>query len=200
MPALLRTAITGKITWLGTVARRADALASAPREVLELRFSGALGEDHAGLTRPSCSRVVSQYPRGTEIRNTRQLSVVAAEELAAVAAALGLGRLDPAWIGASVVIEGIPDFSHLPPSSRLQGENGATLTVDMQNRPCHLPAPVIEAARPGHGKGFKAAARGLRGVTAWVEREGSLRLGEAITLHIPDQRPWAPLAEHLSGA
>ncbi|MCT8160969.1 MOSC domain-containing protein [Pseudoruegeria sp. SHC-113] len=199
MPALLKTTVTGRVTWLGTVKSRADALASAPREVLELRFSGPVGEDHGGLTRPSCSRVISQYPRSTEIRNTRQLSVVSAEELAKIAAQLGLPQLDPAWIGATVVIEGIPDFSHIPPSSRLQGENGATLTVDMQNRPCHLPAPVIEAAQPGHGKGFKAAAKGLRGVTAWVEREGSLRLGEAITLHIPDQRPWQPLPDHLSG-
>ena len=49
----------------------------------------------------------------------------------------------------------------------------------------------IEKVAPGYGRDFKEAANGLRGVTAWVEREGTLRLGDAITLHIPDQRPWA---------
>jgi hypothetical protein len=29
-------------------------------------------------------------------------------------------------------------------------------------------------------------------VTAWVEREGVLRLGEMLRLHIPDQPAWQP--------
>ena len=82
----------------------------------------------------------------------------------------------------------------MPPSSRLQFTSGATLTVDMENRPCHLPAPVIDEDAPGHGKAFKAAAKGRRGVTAWVEREGALHLGDEVVLHIPDQRVWAPEA------
>ena len=60
----------------------------------------------------------------------------------------------------------------------------------MQNRPCQFPAMTIEAARPGHGKLFKRVAEGLRGVTAWVECEGVLRLGDKMRLHVPDQRAW----------
>ena len=45
---------------------------------------------------------------------------------------------------------------------------------------------------PGHGAAVKGAANNRRGVTAWVEREGTLTLGERMRLHIPDQRPWAP--------
>lgn len=190
MPALKPTDIVGKITWLGVNLDRDAALATAPRESLDVSFAGPAGESRGGVTRPSCSRVLSQYPRNTEIRNTRQLSVVSAEELAEIAEKIGVERLDPAWIGATVVIEGIPDFTHIPPSSRLQSESGATLTVDMENRPCMLPAPVIEAAAPGCGKAFKSAASGKRGVTAWVEREGVLRVGDRVTLHIPDQRHW----------
>ena len=193
MPALKATKIAGKIVWLGHVANRDAALASEPLESMELTFAGPKGEDHGGLTRASCSRVISQYPRGTEIRNVRQLSMVSAEQLAEIAAALDVEAFNPGWIGASVVIDGIPDFSHLPPSSRLQAPSGATVTVDMQNRPCHLPAPVIEADAPGKGKGFKTAAQGKRGVTAWVEREGRLHLGDTLTLHIPDQRAWQGL-------
>ena len=89
MPALKPTDYTGRIAWLGHVADRDAALASAPADEMILTFAGPQGEDHGGLTRPSCSRVLSQYPRGTEIRNTRQLSVVSAEELAQIATELG---------------------------------------------------------------------------------------------------------------
>lgn len=191
MPALIPTDHYGTITWLGTVPDRATGLASVPRDRLAASFAGPEGEAHGGLTRPSDSRVLAQYPRDTEIRNTRQFSILSAEELALIARDMGLARLDPALVGATMVIEGIGDFSHLPPSSRLQGEGGATLVVDMQNRPCTLPGPVIEAAHPGFGKAFKPAAAGRRGVTAWVEREGTLRLGERVRLHVPDQRAWA---------
>jgi hypothetical protein len=62
----------------------------------------------------------------------------------------------------------------------------------MENRPCVLPAPYIEADAPGAGKKFKTAAKNKRGVTAWVEREGEIAVGASISVHIPDQRPWAP--------
>ncbi len=100
--------------------------------------------------------------------------------------------MDPAWIGASMVISGIPDFTHVPPSSRLQTARGTTLTVDMENQPCHLPAKVIDEDAPGHGRAFKAAAKDRRGVTAWVEREGPLSVGDVVTLHVPGQRAWVP--------
>lgn len=193
MSALKPTQFIGRITWLGTVADRDAALESASLSRLSVSFAGPENEAHGGLTRPSCSRVLGQYPRNTEIRNTRQLSVLSAEDLAAIAADMGLERLDPALVGATMVIEGIPDFSHLPPSSRLQGANGATLAVDMNNRPCTLPARPIETRHPGFGKAFKPAARDRRGVTAWVEREGVFALGEEVRLHIPDQPVWAHL-------
>jgi MOSC domain-containing protein YiiM len=158
---------------------------------MELSFAGFAGEDHAGLTRPSCSRVAQQYPKGTEIRNTRQICIVSAEEMAEVAQSIGVDHFNPEWCGAGIVIEGIADFTHIPPSSRLQTSSGATLTVDMENQPCHLPAPVIETDAPGHGKAFKQAAKDKRGVTAWVEREGTIQLGDSVTLHIPGQRAWA---------
>jgi hypothetical protein len=196
MPALEPTDITGTITWLGYVPHRDEEnrIDGAPLTEMTLGFGGMEGEFHAGLTRPSCSRVLKQYKRNTEIRNVRQLSVVSAEELAAIAATLGLEAIDPAWMGASVVIAGIPDFSHVPPSSRLQAEGGCTLTVDMMNLPCQFPARTIEAARPGHGTAFKTAAKGKRGVTAWVECPGVLRIGAAVRLHVPAQRAWAGLS------
>lgn len=193
MPALKPTGLTATVTWLGIVTSEdRKALLAEPRDALDLTFAGVAGSMHAGATRPSCSRVTAQYKRGTEIRNERQLSLVSEEELAQIAAALGLDHVDPARLGATMVLRGLPDFSHLPPSSRLQAPSGATVTVDMQNRPCQFPARSIETVEPGKGKGFKRAAAGRRGVTASVAREGRVAVGDVLTLHIPDQRPWQP--------
>jgi MOSC domain-containing protein YiiM len=193
MPALKPTAFAGTIRWIGRVADRDSSLRAAPLDEARLTFAGIAGEAHGGVTRPSCSRVTAQHPKGTEIRNVRQLSILSAEDLAEIAAAMEAERIDPAWVGASLVIEGIPDFTHVPPSSRLQGPDGATLVVDMENRPCHLPAAVIDEDAPGMGRRFRAAAAGRRGVTAWVEREGTIRLGDSLRLHVPDQPVWGHL-------
>lgn len=193
MPALKPTDHYATITWLGVVADSANSIRAVLVPDIHASFAGFEGEDHGGLTRASCVRVTSQYPKGTEIRNVRQLSVLSAEELAMIAAEIGLETLDPSYLGASMVIEGIPDFTHVPPSARLQGPSGATITIDMENRPCRLPAEEIEQDKPGHGTAFKAAAKGRRGVTAWVEREGRFAVGDKLRLHIPDQPQWAQL-------
>lgn len=201
MPALIPTQFKARVTWLGAQFRPVERLViqSEPVAEMPLTFAGMAGEIHAGLTRPSCSRVTAQYPKGTEIRNVRQLTVVSAEEMAEVAAGMGLDAFDYAWAGASVVLEGIPDFTHLPPSSRLQGPDGVTLVVDMLNHPCQQVAVTIVKAGHDEGKRFRTAAKGKRGVTAWVEREGTLRLGDEMVLHIPDQRAWAHLEAARQG-
>jgi hypothetical protein len=197
MPALIPTDLTARVVWLGFQPVPVEKLVITAKALTEmpLSFAGFADEIHAGLTRPACSRVSKQHPRDTEIRNVRQLSVLSAEEMAEVAAGMGLDAGDQenlyAWAGASLVIEGIPDFTHVPPSSRLQGPDGVTLVVDMENLPCQEPAVTTEKVRPGFGKGFKRAAEGKRGVTAWVEREGVLRLGDVLRLHVPAQRAWA---------
>ena len=195
MAALIPTDCWGEIVWLGVQRVPVENLVitAEPVEEMALSFAGFADEVHAGLTRPSCSRVVAQHAKGTEIRNVRQLSLVSAEEIAQVAAALGMERIDYAWLGASAVISGIADFTHLPPSSRLQGPDGVMLVIDMQNLPCQEPAVTMAKATGGQGKRFKMAAEGKRGVTAWVEREGVLRKGDRLRLHVPDQRAWAGL-------
>jgi hypothetical protein len=192
MPALIPTDHTARVVWLGyqPVPVEKLVITAKPLTEMPLSFAGFEGEVHAGETRPSCSRVTNQYPKNTTIRNVRQLCVVSAEEMAEVARDMGLPAMDYAWVGASLVLEGIPDLTHLPPSSRLQGPDGVTLVVDMENLPCQEPAVTIEKALPGQGKGFKTAAKGKRGITAWVECEGTLRIGDEVRLHIPAQRGW----------
>ncbi|WP_171209498.1 MULTISPECIES: MOSC domain-containing protein [unclassified Ruegeria] len=191
MPFLKETEYAGEVVWLGHVPA-GQSLRAASVDKLDLRFDGVQGERHEGLNRASCVRVKNLYPQGTEIRNVRQLSVLSVEELNAIAAEMKMDRLDPSYLGASIVLEGIPDFSHIPPSSRLQSDAGATITVDMENAPCVLPGREIEADHTGYGAGFKPAAQGRRGVTAWVERPGVLKLGDRMRLFVPDQPLWQP--------
>jgi MOSC domain-containing protein YiiM len=180
-----------KIIWLGKVPlNRANIRAQSVQQV-QATYAGFEDDYHGGLTRASCVRVRDQHPKGTEIRNTRQLSILSAEELAEIASDIGLETLDPALLGASMVIEGIADFTFVPPGSRLQTASGTTIVIDVENGPCNLPAKEIEKDAAGHGKAFKAAARGKRGVTAWIERTGTLSLGDELRLHVPDQRAWA---------
>jgi len=194
MPALTPTDYTARITWLGRVIEGNSTMRSEPMSEAMARFGGFEGEAHSGITRPSCVRVTSQHPKGTTINNVRQLSVMSAEEIVQIASKMGLSDIDPTLLGVSMIIEGIADFTHVPPSSRLQCEaNGTTISIDMLNRPCVLPGREIEKEHEGFGAKFKPAAVGMRGVTASVEREGLLRVSDIMRLHIPDQRAWSPL-------
>jgi hypothetical protein len=193
MPELMPTDHTAKIVWMGKVPQDRPDIRSRPITAAFASYAGFDDDFHAGLTRPSCVRVKSQHPQGTEIRNVRQFSILSAEELDFIARQIGVAELDPVLLGASIVVEGIADFTHIPPSSRLQADCGTTIVVDMQNGPCNLPAREIEKVAPGHGKGFKAAAMGRRGVCAWVERQGDLKVGDRLRLHIPGQRAWQPI-------
>ena len=192
MSCLVKSNYIGTITWLGRVTAPQDNIRSEAMNTAEATFDGILGESHSGATRPSCVRVTMLHPKNTEIRNTRQLSILSAEENAEIAKVIGLEQLDPSWLGASIVIAGLPDFTHIPPGSRLQTTAGTTLTADLENAPCIWPAKEIEIERPGHGKAFKSAAKGRRGITAWVERPGPLSIGDTVHLFIPTQHVWQP--------
>lgn len=199
MPALLPTGFTATITWLGRVEKGGEGIRSVPLTSMQASYAGVDGEVHSGLTRPSCVRTATQFPEGTEIRNARQFSILSVEEMAATAAEMGLETLEPEWVGASMIIEGIDDFTHVPPSSRLMNAAGTSLVIDMHNRPCLWPGKEVEKEQKGFGKLYKPAAKGRRGVTAWVEREGPLKVGDKLVLHVPDQRVWTHLDGCLTG-
>ncbi len=193
MAELRGTDFTATIRWIGRVPKNRPNIRSQPVETVFASYAGFADDYHAGLTRASCVRVTGLHPKGTEIRNTRQLSILSVEEMDMIARAIGLEALDPTTLGASLIIQGIPDFSYVPPGSRLQAGNGTTIVVDVENGPCNFPAREIENDRPGHGKAFKTAARGKRGVTAWIEREGELKIGDTLRLFVPDQPVWPHL-------
>ena len=132
------------------------------------------------------------YPRGTLIRNSRQVSLVAIEELAALAAALGVPQIAPAWLGANLAVSGIPHLSRLPPGSRLFFPHEATLVIAAEDRPCVYPGEALQTRFPLVPElvaRFPQCARGLRGVVAWVERPGAIETGDAVRVAMVARLP-----------
>ena len=170
--------------------KRKGAIVSTRCEELCFSFAGVVGDTHEGELREACVRVKELHPRGTMIKNERQVTLVSEEELNVIAHRLNMTYLDEGWLGANILISGLPDVSHLPPGSRLQGPSGVTLVVDLQNHPCSIVKKTIQRATGEPILDFKAAAEGYRGITLFVERPGVLQVGDSLTLYIPTQRPW----------
>lgn len=163
-------------------------------ETLAVDLQGIPGTRHYGFTRKAGPRE-PWYPRGMEMRSGRQITVVSREELVAIAAAMQVDRIEPEWIGANVVISEVPHLTLLPAGTRLIfGE--VTLVAEAPNAPCRIAGKAIaDRLTPGAAPGgldlaFPKMARGLRGLVVSVERPGSLRRGEAVTVKVPPQTLW----------
>lgn len=149
---------------------------------LRLSFAGIDGDRHAGLTMKAGVRQ-THLKKGTVLRNARQLSLVSLEELAHVARALSLARLDYRWLGANVCVSDLDDFTRLPPSTRLVFSSGAVVVVDSDNEPCTKAGRAIVAAAgcvDTVARDFVKAARHRRGLVGWVEVEGLVRVGDTV--------------------
>ena len=168
------------------VGRGADGLVTTPEPQITIAFDGVVGDRHAGLTRPADARV-PHYPRGTPIRNSRQLSIVSVEELRLIAQALDLPELPAVWLGANLLIEGIAHLTCIPTGSRMFFPDGTALAIAGENLPCTSPGRVIVAKHPerhGIASQFPKAAMHLRGLVAWVEHPGIIRAGDQVTVEI----------------
>lgn len=160
-------------------------------EALRLGLDGIMGDFHAGFTRRSGGRE-PWYPRGTEIRNERQISLIAPDEMAEIARRMGIAEVRPEWIGANLLIEGVPRLSMLPAGTLMFFEGGVTLKVDGQNGPCRLSGRSIaeQAGMADIEAGallFPKVAKRLRGLVAWVEKPGVVHADEAISIRVPEQ-------------
>lgn len=175
----------------GTYAANSRHFETNAVESLTLGFDGIEGDVHAGFTRRSGGRE-PWYPRGTEMRNERQLSIVAPDELTVIAERMGIDEVKPEWIGANLLISGIPRLSMLPAGTLLFFKGGVTLKVDGQNGPCRVAGRSIagHAGMADLDAGsllFPKAAKRLRGLVAWVEKPGRIVKGEEISVRIPQQ-------------
>ena len=167
---------------------------TSPVDGLDLGFDGIPADAHGGPTRKTGGRE-PWYPRGTEIRNERQLSILSRVELAEVAETLAIPELRPEWIGGNLTLDGIPRLSELPPRTLLFFENGVTIKIDGDNGPCRLSGRSIAKHYPERTDiefGFVQAARHKRGLVAWVEKPGRISLGETFEARLPEQWIYDP--------
>ena len=163
---------------------------TTPQPQVKVTFAGFDGDRHAGITRKADSRT-PHYPRGTEIRSDRQISIVSVEELAQIAMAMDLPEIKPEWLGANLLLQGIPSMTSLPPMTRLFF--GARDGIGSPGRKFTLPTPRQNHSgcysRPGLQVLFPKAGMHLRGLVACVERPGAIGTGDPVRVEIPQQTP-----------
>lgn len=181
--------LAGRIA--GVYIAPADHFVTRAVETLPLTFEGIIGDVHAGHTRRSGGRE-PWYPRGTEMRNERQLSIVAPDEMAIVAERMGLAEIKPEWIGANLLLDGVPMLSMLPAGTMLFFKGGVTIKIDGQNAPCRVAGRSIaeHAGMADHDAGsllFPKVSRRLRGLVGWVEKPGVIAAGEEVSVRVPEQ-------------
>ena len=171
--------------------RAASHFRTAPVASLNVDLQGILAGRHRGFSRPAGARE-PWYARGAEIRSGRQLTIVSVEELAEVARRMDLPVVEPGWIGANVVVQGIVDLTGLPWGTRLVCAGGAVLVNEGENAPCRFAGAEIARHfpdRPGLDRLFPKAAIHRRGILASVELAGTIAPGP-VTRRVPPQRTW----------
>lgn len=163
-----------------------DPTTFVTREVplIQVEVGGIPGDRHYGILRPADSRQ-KLYPRGTPIANRRQISIVSQEECALIAKRLGVPAVQPEWLGANMLVRGLPELTRLPAGARLLFPSGTGLICEGENLPCIGPGRIIGDVygRPELARRFVAAARSLRGIVCSVEREGTIGAGDEMQVY-----------------
>lgn len=143
-----------------------------------LSYAGIEGDRHAGLVAKAAPG--QRYaPRGVELRNSRQLSLVSLEELAETASALEMPTLDWRTYGANVCFSAAPELTMIASGTRLIFASGAIVVIDGENEPCiKVGKALSEQLSHDVRSAFVKAGRRRRGLVAWVERPGLIRVGD----------------------
>lgn len=152
---------------------------------IDLDWGGPIGDRHHGELMSADVRQAGVFERGTTIRNHRQISIVDVQELAGIAAALGLVDIAPGTIADNIATQGIPDLTALPRMSRLLIGAEVVVMTGGENLPCTSAGRLVQERYGTAPEAFPRAALGRRGVTAWVERPGTIRPGDAIRIVLP---------------
>jgi hypothetical protein len=163
-------------------------LPSTSLDEVEVKWEGLVGDKHFGLTMKAGSKQ-APYPKGTEVRNVRQVSIVSKEELEQIAATMELPQVEPAWVGGNLMLSGIPNLTQLPSGSRLYFEGGVGIVVEGENMPCTTAGGSLSQQypdRPELTTAFPKKAIGKRGLVAWVEKPGVIRKGEKVTVRLAE--------------
>ncbi|MDA3021999.1 MAG: MOSC domain-containing protein [Actinomycetota bacterium] len=156
-----------------------------PVAELELDWGGPVGDRHHGLTMASDVRQKDVFPRGTTIRNHRQISIVDVAELESISAELGIAEIAPGVVADNICTEGINGLTELPRMTRLLFAGGAVVMLGGENFPCTIAGALVGARYGTAAERFPKSAMGRRGVTGWVEHPGLIHAGASIEVRLP---------------
>jgi hypothetical protein len=164
---------------------------------LDFTLEGITGDKHAGFTKKADARN-PEYKRGTVMRNDRQWSAVAPDELAEAARLMGVEQIEAGWVGANIAFSGIPNFTLLPKGTKLVFPSGVVLVVEAENMPCVGPGVVIAAKYPDlklSPNRFPKAAMHKRGLVGVIERAGLVHVGDVVTVQVYEAAGYALVRE-----
>lgn len=189
--------LVGRHPLLATLKEKQDSkdgayLVSSSVPEVRVTLEGFEGDRHAGFTRRADNRTPF-YARGTLIGNQRQVSLVSVEDLASIAGAIGIPKIEAAWLGANLLVEGVPRLSKIPPATRFFFPDEATLIITSENFPCVFPGRAIQQHYPdipGLDRIFPKRGIGYRGLVAWVERPGIIRRGDTVRIALAEPAPY----------
>jgi hypothetical protein len=168
------------------IANDPNSILSNSIQKIEVSLEGFSGDKHSGWTKPSDGRT-KFYPRGTTIRNSRQVSIVSEEELGEVARSIKVDGIKPEWLGANILIGGIPNLTGLKPNTRFFFSGGVVLLITSDNLPCSLMTEEImkhHPNRPELKNEIIPAAMTKRGLVAVVELPGFITRNEEVRVVI----------------
>lgn len=163
-------------------------MGSVRQPMITADLRGLVGDKHFGMTYASDAHI-PQHPRGTEIRNDRQITIISVEEMAQVSVDLNVPEIKPEWMCANLLLEGIPNLTQLPPSTRLYFSQGTVVVIYLENLPCSNVGNIIQKQyrRPGLSDQFVKVCLHRRGLLACVERAGVISAGDTFRAEIPEQ-------------
>lgn len=156
---------------------------------ITVELDGIVGCAHRGYVRKCWDG--DKQAKDSSRRNERQWSAVSVEELAEVAADMGIeGPITAASVGANLCLEGIPELSRLPKGTLLKFPSGAELIVEEYNPPCKYMGEEQAKLHNVSATAFPKASTLKRGIVGVIEASGDINAGDNVEVIIYATPSW----------
>lgn len=165
-----------------------------PEETISFSIDGPQGDTHKRPIRQLSDHdgayiSTSNLVKGRWVFNWRSWTGISREEIAEIEHSLSYS-VPQGCLLENISVSGIPNFSKLPPTSRLVfplRQNQAILAVWGENGPCRTVGQRLEQHHgvPNLGTRFIKAAQGKRGVMGFVLAAGRVEVGDKVRVYGP---------------